>query len=361
MKNIKALSVFAGLALIGMMISSCAGSAVPAPGVVKETVIVEVTQPPLVPVKLTTGWVFTGGSTAMLTLGESRGYFEEEGIAIDIVRGFGSSDVVTKIAAGTYEAGTGFFPELVRAKAQNPEMDVIALLIAYDGGPDSIVGPKTSGVETVEDLEGKRITAIPNSTAQLTFDPFAQAVGLDPDSVQWVEVGGELLATAVIQGDADLSAQFGSSAISNYARLGYSRDELVVFKFSDYVTLYGNALLVRKSWAESHPEAARGLVRAYIRSLIDSHQNPEEATDTLMVREPLLNRDIEYDDLIISLEEYYFTDKVLEEGVGYHTNEDIANAIQMLAEPFGLERVPAVEEVYDPQYLPPLEERMVSE
>jgi hypothetical protein len=55
MKNIKTLSVFAGLALIGMMISACAGSAVPAPGVVKETVIVEVTQPPLVPVKLTTG------------------------------------------------------------------------------------------------------------------------------------------------------------------------------------------------------------------------------------------------------------------------------------------------------------------
>src|SRR5215207_6441965 len=93
------------------------------------------------PATLSTGWIISGDGSP-LVLAEKRGYFAEGGVKIDIVRGFGSADVVAKIAAGTYQAGTGYLPSLVQAIAKDPNFDAIAVLVAFDASPDGITGPK---------------------------------------------------------------------------------------------------------------------------------------------------------------------------------------------------------------------------
>lgn len=314
----------------------------------------------LTPVTLTTGWVFSGGTTAALVLAEKRGYFSEGGVKINIVRGFGSADVVAKVAAGTYEAGTGYLPALVRAKAENPSLDAIAATISYDGAPDAVTALKSSGVTKPKDLEGKKISAQPNSTAMLTFQPFAKAVGIDQKKINWLEVGPDLLAIAVHRGDADAVAQFGATALASFKKLGRSPDELIQFTYSDYVdNLYGNGLIIRKSWADKNPKAAKGLVSGYVRGLIEARRNPKEALDLLLEREPLLQRDVEQQDFDASNKNYYFTDRVLKKGVGYHTEADVTKFIKLLVEPFGLKRVPAASEIYTAEYLPAPEQRMV--
>ncbi len=106
----------------------------------------------LTPVTLTTGWIFSGGTTAALLLAEKRGYFTEGGVKINIVRGFGSADVVAKVATKTYEAGTGYLPALVRTRAENPELDAIAVVISYDASPDAVTGIKGKGISSPRDL-----------------------------------------------------------------------------------------------------------------------------------------------------------------------------------------------------------------
>lgn len=314
----------------------------------------------LVPVTLTTGWVFSGGTTAALLLAEKRGYFTEGGVKINIVRGFGSADVVAKVAAKTYEAGTGYLPALVRARAENPDLDAIAVTVSYDASPDAVTGLKTSGIAAPKDLAGKRISAQPNSTSMLTFEPFARAIGIDPTSIKWVEVAPPLIGTVVHQGSADAAAQFSSSANSTFEKLGYKPDQLFQFAYSDYVpNLYGNGLIVRRSWAEQNPAAAKGLVRGYIRGLIAARANPQEALDLLLQREPLLDRAAETNDFDHSNQKHYFTKNVMQKGVGYHTKEDIARFIQILEKPFGLKRAPAPDEIYTDAYLPAATDRMV--
>jgi NitT/TauT family transport system substrate-binding protein len=316
----------------------------------------------LVPVTLTTGWVFSGGTTAALLLADKRGYFNEGGVKINIVRGFGSADVVAKVAAKTYEAGTGYLPALVRAKAENPDLDAVAVTISYDASPDAITGPKGKGITTPKDLAGRRISAQPNSTSMLTFQPFAEATGIDPGSIKWVEVAPDLLATVVHQGSSEAVAQFSSSALSTFEKLGYKPDALFQFLYSDYVpNLYGNGLILRRSWAEQNPGAARGLVRGYIRGLIAARKSPQEAIDLLMQREPLLDRAAETNDFNHSNEKHYFTANVKKSGVGYHTKEDVTRFVQLLVKPFGLKRVPSAEEIYTDAYLPSLKDRLVAQ
>jgi NitT/TauT family transport system substrate-binding protein len=312
----------------------------------------------LVPAKLTTGFVFTGGSAAPLLYAEKRGYFSQGGVLVDIVRGFGSADVVTKVAAATYEAGTGYLPELLRAKAEDPSLDAIAVAIAYDAAPDGLVGPKA--MARPQDIAGKRIAAQPGNTSMTTFPIFAKALGIDPGSVKWVSVGFPLIAVTVQQGGADLAAGFVSTSVAGFERLGLAANQLAQFTYSDYVDhLYGNALIIRKSWAQKNPGAARGLVRAYVRGLIETRTNQDEAMTILMQREPLLNRQVEAKDLSYGLDKYYFTDRVTKNGFGYHSKADVDAFIKQLAEPFGLKRIPAADEIYTDAYLPPASERAV--
>lgn len=314
----------------------------------------------LTPVTLTTGWVVNGGS-APLVLADDRGYFAEGGVDVDIVRGFGSADVVAKVAAGTYQAGTGSLPALVQAIAADPDLDAIAVMISFDASPDAIVGPLTTGITEPADLAGRKISTQPNSTTKMIFGPFAEAVGLAPDSIEWVEVGPELVGVVVQQGQADAVAQFAASALSNFARLGIAEEDLFQFKFSDYVdNLYGNGLILQKSWAEANPEAATAVVRAYALGLKDAYAEPEVAIDAIMAREPLLTREVEAQDLAYSNENYYFTQAVIQNGLAYHTAEDVQAFINILAEPLALSRIPDVSEVFTDAYLPAAEDLQVA-
>ena len=313
-----------------------------------------------VPVTLTTGWLLAGNSSPLI-LADQKGYFAAGGVKINIVRGYGSADAVTKIGAGTYQAGTGYLPVLVQAIAKDPNFDAIAVVISYDSSPDSITGPKKTGIRTPKDLAGRKLSAQPNAPTKLMFDTFARKVGIDPKSIQWVEVAPALMSVVVRQGEADGVAQYSSSAYNALGKLGYKPDELYQFKFSDYVdNLYGNALILQKSWANKHPDAAKGLVRAYVRGLVESYQDPKASIDALMKREPLLTRANEEADLTFAHAHYYMTKRVLKKGVAYHTPGDVDAFIKLLKDPLKLPRLPAAAEVYTDAYLPSSKERMVT-
>ena len=142
------------------------------------TVAAAAQQQQLVPVTLTTGWILAGNSSP-LVLADERGYFAEGGVKVNIVRGYGSADVITKVGAGAYQAGTGYFPVLVQAIAKDPNFDAICVMISYDASPDSVTGPKKTGIVTPKDLNGRKIAAQPNAPTTLMFSPFAKAVGIE--------------------------------------------------------------------------------------------------------------------------------------------------------------------------------------
>ena len=313
----------------------------------------------LTPVTLSTGWVLSGDGSPLI-LADKRGYFTDGGVKINIVRGYGSADVVTKVAAGTYQAGTGYLPALVQAIAKDPTFDAIAVFVAFDASPDGIVGPKKTGIAKPADLAGRKISTQPNSTTKLIFELFAKATNLDAASIKWVEVAPNLIGVTVQQGQADGAAQFTASAAANFARLGFAPDQLYQFAFSDYVdNLYGNALILKKSWAAANPAAAKAVVRGYIRGLIDAKKDPKAAIDALMEREPLLTRSAEEGSLAFSNANYFFTKNVMAKGLGYQSKGDVAKFVDLLARPFGLPRTPSADEIYTDAYLPPADTRLV--
>jgi NitT/TauT family transport system substrate-binding protein len=93
------------------------------------------------------------GDKAVPYLGVQKGVFAEEGLDVVIQSGRGSSDVVTKLATGAADIGTGGLAALLQARAQSP-VPVKAIASIYTLQPDAIFTTEDSGISTLKDVAG---------------------------------------------------------------------------------------------------------------------------------------------------------------------------------------------------------------
>lgn len=81
---------------------------------------------PLPKVKFTLDWRFEGPSAPFL-LAKAKGYFQAEGVDVEIDSGSGSAGAVTRVATGAYEMGFADFNALVEYDAKTPGSKIQAV------------------------------------------------------------------------------------------------------------------------------------------------------------------------------------------------------------------------------------------
>ena len=120
-------------------------------------------------------WKFEGPA-APYFVAIDKGYFEAEGLSVEISEGAGSLDAIPKVATGAFPIGFADINSLMRFLDQNPGAPVTAIMMIYDKPPFAVVGRKDLGVEAPKDLEGKVLGAPPPDGAWAQFPIFAQQV-----------------------------------------------------------------------------------------------------------------------------------------------------------------------------------------
>jgi len=123
------------------------------------------------------------GDKAVPYLGVQKGVFAEEGLDVVIQSGRGSSDVVTKLATGAADMGTGGLAALLQARAQSP-VPVKAILSIYTLQPDAIFTTEDSGIATLKDVAGKNIATATFSSSNVVWPLVLRANGIDPAKVE---------------------------------------------------------------------------------------------------------------------------------------------------------------------------------
>ena len=79
-------------------------------------------------IKVNPSWLLQGDN-APLTMAIDKGYFPAEGLDVKIERGYGSSDTITKVAAGQFEIGFGDIYSMMEFNAKNPNDPVVAVAV----------------------------------------------------------------------------------------------------------------------------------------------------------------------------------------------------------------------------------------
>jgi NitT/TauT family transport system substrate-binding protein len=313
----------------------------------------------LTEVDFTLDWKFEGPS-APFFVAIDRGYFEEEGLSVTIDSGAGSRESIPRVATGRYDMGFGDINALVKFLADNPDAAVEAVFMVYDKPPFAVIGRRSQGVtEDPASLEGKTLGAPPPDAAYAQWDAFVDAAGIDTSAITIENVGFPVREPMLAQGQVDAIFGYSFSSVLNLKAQGVSDEDIVpIFMADNGLDLYGNAIMVNTDWAEANPEAVEGFIRAFVKGLQFTIQNPEEAIGSVMSRNEIASTETELERLKMALDDNIVTEATESEGLGTVDMDRFAASIVQLQTSFDMPDPPAAEAVFNPAYLPPVEERL---
>jgi len=305
-------------------------------------------------------WRFEGPAAGFF-LAEDNGYFAEEGLNVKIDTGAGSVEVIPRVATGTYQMGFGDINSLIKFLDQDPTQNLKAIMMIYDVPTFSVVGRKSLGITSdPKSLEGKKLGAPTGDGAYAQWPAFVKAANIDTGNITLEGIGFPVREPMLAEGKVDAVFGFAFSVILNLKAQGVADEDIVpILMAENGLDLYGNSIMVNKDFAEANPEVVKGFVRALAKGFRDAVKDPKAGAEAVLKRNDILNLDVEIERLEMANNMNINTAYVQEHGIGGIDNDRMARAIEQLTVSMGLTGKVKPEDVFDPQYLPPAEERML--
>ncbi len=181
-------------------------------------------------------------------------YEKATGAAIDWKKFDSGADVIAAIASGSVDIGyVGSSP---LAAAASRELPIETIYVVGLIGPSEALAAK--GVEKPEDLVGKKIATPFVSTAHYSLLTALKHWGIDPKSLEILNLRPPEIAAAWARGDID-GAYVWDPVLAEIKKTGK-----VVATSADVATWGGptfDAWIVRKEFAEQHPDVVKAFVK----------------------------------------------------------------------------------------------------
>ncbi len=297
-------------------------------------------------------WKFEGPS-APYFVAIDKGYFEGEGLSVEVAEGRGSLDAIPKVATGAFPIGFADINSLMRFLDQNPGAPVTAVMMVYDKPPFAVVGRKSLGIETPKDLEGKVLGAPPPDGAWAQFPIFAAENGLDMDAITVEPVGFPTREPMLAEGKVAAVTGFSFSSTLNLKRLGIPLEDQSILLMSDHgVSLYGNAIVVNTDFAKENPELVAGFIKAVGKAWKDAVADPAGAIESLIKRNPAADAALETERLQMAIDANVLTDAVKANGMGNIDADRMAKAIEQTKSVYEFQTDPDPALYFDGSFLP---------
>src|SRR5438477_2386140 len=216
-------------------------------------------------------------------LGKERGFYDQEGIDLDIQEGRGSGVTVQAVAANTATFGYVDVPTMIKAAAKGAPVKSVG--VALQLSPMSVMGFAEKNIRAPKDIVGKTVAITPGDSMSQIWPLFQKKTGLKETDFRQVAGDAQTKLNAVMNGQADLL-------------LGYVMDQAIklqdathkqiyAIRFADYgVNLVSSGIIVQKDTLKAKPDVVKRFMRAATRSLEDAAKNPEAAIDAMLKAQP---------------------------------------------------------------------------
>lgn len=306
------------------------------------------------PVKMILNWRYQGPQ-AWFFLAEDNGYFADAGIEMMMDQGNGSGAAVSQVAGGAYDVGFGDINALTRLAATNPDEAPIGVYQMYNKPPFTVAVLSSSDIMTADDLEGRLLGGAANDGALKLWPAFTQIAGIDTAGVEILNFQPSLREQMLSSGQVE--GVFGYvNTIRFSAKLsGMNPDEEIRFiSYGDYgMDLYSNGMIVSKALAAEQPELIQGMNEAINKGVADTLADLDAAIEAVARREPLIDKDVEKERLIATLQDEMGHEEMATYGLGNVDPDRFRTAIDIIVQADDLPRTPAMEEVFTDAFLPP--------
>ncbi|HEU4390493.1 MAG TPA: ABC transporter substrate-binding protein [Blastocatellia bacterium] len=144
-----------------------------------------------------------GGKTAVvylpLTVAEQQGFFEAEGLDVEIQDVQGGAKALQALVGGSADVVIGYYDHTIQMHAKNKQITAIALLGRY---PGLVLGVRSdlAGVSSIDGLKGLRVgVTAPGSSTQFMADFLLTKHGLRASDISIIGIGAGSTAVAAIE------------------------------------------------------------------------------------------------------------------------------------------------------------------
>jgi len=311
----------------------------------------------LTKLKFTNDWRFEG-HTSYLHLAKAKGYYEQEGLDVQIDSGTGSTAAIQRIASGAYDLGYGDLSALIEFMGNNPGPQLMqAVYMKYDQLPLVYTTLKKSNIKSITEFQGKAIAAGSFEVTRKLWPLVARAAKIDPNSVKWVTVDPTLRVNAVISGDAQICGGFLSVAM-DWNQRGVKTEDIVIHNPADFgLKLYGNAVFASTKLIAENPKAVAGFVRAINRAMKEGLADPAASVKYLKQRDPIIDEALETRRFIL-MAPSMITDYTRANGLGGVDPKVLARQVDEVSTTFSTKTKPNAEQLFNASFLPPRAERI---
>jgi NitT/TauT family transport system substrate-binding protein len=212
-------------------------------------------------------------------LGKERGYYDQEGIDLEIQEGRGSGVTVQAVAANTATFGYVDVPTMIKAAAKGAPVKSVG--VALQLSPMSVMGFAEKNIRAPKDIVGKTVAITPGDSMSQIWPLFLKKTGIKETDFKTVAGDAQTKLNAVMNGQADLL-------------LGYVMDQAIKLqdatkkpvypiRFADYgVNMISSGIIVNSETLKSKPDMVKRFLRATTRALEESEKNPEAAVDAML-------------------------------------------------------------------------------
>lgn len=211
---------------------------------------------------------------------EQKGYFAEEGIKVNYNWGF-EFDGIKLVGANQADFAIVGGDQILQARAQ--DIPIVYVGNWYNAFPISVVSFADKNIKTPQDLIGKKVGlpglfgASYTAWRALLYTQKINEADLTVENIGFTQI------QALDRGVVDAAVVYANN---EPVQLRLQGKEINEIKTWEYAQLVGNGVATNAETIKKRPELVRGFVRALLRGVQDTIDNPSQALEITVKQYP---------------------------------------------------------------------------
>jgi len=290
-------------------------------------------------------WV-AGGDHAPYFYAQKMGWYKDAGVNVEFETGRGSAASAQKVGAGSAQLGLSDMAGVLLFRGKG--LDLVGLMNVYANSPQGLYWLKSSGINSAKDLAGKKIGNPAGDGARTMWPALARKIGIDPNSVTWVNIDANAKLAAVKAKTVDATTSFFNLHHVFARELGADMGFLA-WK-DEGVNPYGNSIIANGAWLKANKDTAAKFIKVTQKAFADCAKAPEPCVKALVEANSGLREDNEINNWhLVSI---LMSDDISRNvALGWHDDARLASDYKLVDEFLKMEKAYDIKSAYTNEFL----------
>jgi NitT/TauT family transport system substrate-binding protein len=291
------------------------------------------------------------GSVIGPIVAKEKGYYQEVGLDVNIMRGYGGTRTANELDQGQYEFGYVDPISLILNRSNGGKIRLIGAINTQWPAGICYVEPGPQA-KSIDGLKGMTLGGGSASPVQNVVPAWLEMNGRPKEFVRLLRMDPAVVDASLIEGKIDLAECWRASnrpvivkrAADAGKRIGW-------LEYSDFgLNAYGSGFATTEDMIRKQPEQVRNFLKASYRGYEFALANPEQAADIMVKTFPTVDRSVALAQ-IIDINRLIVDAQVRDRGLGHLRVDRIGSTVGFVDKAFDLKGKVRSEDIYTDQFL----------